>query len=88
MFTKQGSVCGCFGAHELIAIDLAGVGASILILGLAVLLTILAQRVTNPLRWITAIGFLTVFGWVVFKTLQRRRLENNLSREVSTVTAK
>lgn len=88
LLTKQGSNCGCFGAHELIAVDRASIGTSISILGLAILLTILVQRAANPLSWITAIIFLLVFGWVVFKTLERRRLEGRLIQEVSTLTPK
>jgi hypothetical protein len=77
MLTSQGSRCGCFGAHELSAIDPSSVIASSLILGLAIVLAVLAQWPSaSALKWIVAFIFLTIFGWIVFKTLWRRRLEN------------
>lgn len=87
MLTRQGSRCGCFGAHELSAIDPSSVIASTLILGLAVVLAVLAQwSSANALSWIIAIIFLTAFGWIVFKTLRRRRLEKKLIQRTSTGT--
>lgn len=75
IFTKQGNSCGCFGAHELITIDLSSVIASVLVLGLAVVLPVLTQRSSaNWSNWIVKIIFSTVFGWLVFKLLWRRRL--------------
>jgi Flp pilus assembly protein TadB len=69
------------------AIDPSSVIASTLILGLAVILAVLAQwSSANALSWIVAIIFLTAFGWIVFKTLWRRRLENKLIQRTSTGT--
>jgi len=87
MLTRQGNRCGCFGAHELMAIDPSSVIASTLILGLAVILAVLARWPSaNALSWIVAIIFLTAFGWIVFKTLRRRWLENKLIQRTSTGT--
>lgn len=85
VFTRQGSNCGCFGAHELSAIDLPSVIASILVLGLAVIFAALAQwSATNAFEWMVALIFLMAFGWLVFKTLQRRRLEDKLIHRRTT----
>jgi len=85
ILTRQGSKCGCFGAHELSTIDPSSVVTSFLILGLAGVLAVLAQWPSaNALRWIVAFIFLTVFGRIVFKTLRRRRLENKLIQKMST----
>lgn len=84
LLTKLGSRCGCFGAHEMIAVDLPSVIVSILVLGLAVILAILAQLPSvKALNWGVTIIFLPVFGWITFKTLQRRRLQNALIRRMS-----
>ncbi len=87
MFTRQGSRCGCFGTHELIAIDLSSVIASTLILGLAVILAALARwSSSNALNWIVTIIFLPTFGWIVFKSLWRHRLENRLFQRTPEYT--
>lgn len=79
MLTRQGSKCGCFGAHELIAIDPASMVASTLLAGLAVILADIAWRSSsNASSWIVATVFLPTFGWIVFNILRRRRLENRL----------
>jgi hypothetical protein len=85
MLTRQGKRCGCFGAYELNAIDPPSVITSALILGLAIVLAILARwPVANALNWIVAITFLTTFGWIGFKTLRRRWLENKLIQRTLT----
>lgn len=87
VFTKRRRRCGCFGAHELHAIDSASVVSSFLILGLAVLLAMLVQRPSaSTFNWIGGSIFFTVFGWTVVKMLSLRRLENEMTQRSSVST--
>lgn len=82
--TRQGSVCGCFGAHELMAVDAPSVLSSAVVLGLAVVLAVLAPGSAGfPFQVVVAIVFLTAFAGVTFRMLMRwdrRRRVSELSR--------
>lgn len=75
MLAGQGRRCGCFGAHGLREVDTSSVIASTLVLGLAVVLAVLAQRPSaNALNWIAGTVFVLAFGWILVSVLRRRRL--------------
>ncbi|MBI4674068.1 MAG: hypothetical protein HY741_20685 [Chloroflexi bacterium] len=84
MITRQGSSCGCFGTHELIAVDLSSVITSTLIFGIAVILAVVAQQSSiHIFNWVVQIIFSALFGWIVFKVFARWRLENRAIRRIS-----
>ena len=82
--TRQGSLCGCFGAHELMAVDVPSLISSALILALAVVLAVFAlNSAGNPFHWFVAIVFLTSFAGITFRMLGRwkwRQRGSKLSR--------
>jgi hypothetical protein len=85
--THRGSPCGCFGAHELMAVDAPSVVSSTLILGLAVVLAVLARRSAgNPFYVVVSIMFLTAFAGITFRMLKRwdRRQLGSKPSQVST----
>ncbi len=84
MSTRLGSTCGCFGAHELIAVDRSSTIASALVLGLAIILAVLARLSSEGgMNWIVGSIYLMAFGWIVLGTLRRRRLENQAMQLLS-----
>lgn len=84
LVTEQGSKCGCFGAYELIAIDLESLISSGVILALAGVLVLFTHlQPTSNWSWLVAVIFLSVFCWLVLRMLWRRRIYKNLLRQSS-----
>lgn len=84
LLTGRGGKCGCFGAHEIAAVDLSSAVASTLVLGLAIVLAVLAQQSSaDTLNWMVGGTFLMAFGWIVLRIRWRRRWENQALEQIS-----